>query len=68
LRCRQYIKDAASDIHLRWSLFTNGLQEKFEDTKTVIRSHNIEEEQTTQWSNEKGQKDKQRSSKHHTEN
>ena len=58
MRCRQYIKDAASDIHLRWSLFTSGIQEKFEDTKTVIRSHNIEEEQTTQWSNEKGQKDK----------
>jgi phage repressor protein C with HTH and peptisase S24 domain len=37
------------------------LEEEFEDTRGVIR---IEEEQTTQWSKEKGQKDKQRSTKH----
>jgi len=38
-------------------------QEEFEDTKVVIRIR-IEEEQTTQWPKEKGQKDKQRSTKH----
>jgi len=39
----------------------NLFEEEFEDTKEIIR---IEEEQTTQWPNEKGQNDKQRSTKH----
>jgi hypothetical protein len=38
----------------------------FEDTKGVIRIRDIEEGQTAQWPKEKGQKDKQRSSKHST--
>ena len=38
-------------------------KEEFEDIKGVIRIH-IEEEQTTQWSKEKVQKDKQRSTRH----
>ena len=37
--------------------------EEFEDTKWATR---IEEEQTTKWPNEKGQKDKQRSEKTYT--
>ena len=37
-------------------------QKEFEDTKGVIRTRY--EEQTTQWSKEKGQKDKQPSTKH----
>ena len=37
-------------------------EEEFEDTKEVIRIR--KEGQTTQWPNEKGQKDKQRSAKH----
>ena len=41
------------------------LNEEFEDIKGVIRIRiYIEEEQTTQWSKEKVQKDKQRSTKH----
>jgi hypothetical protein len=36
------------------------MSEEFEDTKGVIR---ISIEQTTQWPKEKGQKDKQRSTK-----
>jgi len=41
------------------------IQEEFEDTKVVIRIRiYIEEEQTTQWTKEKAQKDKQRSTKH----
>ena len=38
-----------------------GHKKEFEDTKGVIR---IEEEQTTQWPKENGQKDKHRSTKH----
>ena len=37
-------------------------QKEFEDTKGVLRTRY--EEQTTQWSKEKGQKDKQPSTKH----
>jgi hypothetical protein len=42
------------------------LYEVFEDTKELPGNQNpyIEEEQTTQWPNEKVQKDKQRSTKH----
>ena len=40
------------------------LQEEFEDTKGANQNPYIEEEQTTQWSKEKVQKDKQRSTKH----
>ena len=39
-------------------------EEEFEDTKGVIRIRKSEAGQTTQWSKEKGQKDKQRSTKH----
>jgi hypothetical protein len=39
------------------------VEEKFEDTKGVIRSHKSEDI-TTQWPKEKGQKDKQRYTKH----
>jgi len=39
-------------------------QEEFEDTKRGNQNPYIEEEQTTQWSKEKVQKDKQRSTKH----
>ena len=42
-------------------------QEKFEDTKGVSRNHKSKTE-TTHWPKEKGQKDKQRSTKHYTEN
>ena len=38
--------------------------EDFEDTKRGIQNQYIEEEQTTQWPKEKGQKDKQQSTKH----
>ena len=41
-------------------LYVNS-QEEFEDTKGVNQNPYIEEEQTTQWPNEKVQKDKQRS-------
>ena len=41
--------------------FTNR-EEEFEDTKGILRI--IEEEETTQWPKEKGQKDKQRSTKY----
>ena len=40
------------------------LQEEFEDTKGANQNPYIEEEQKTQWSKEKVQKDKQRSTKH----
>jgi hypothetical protein len=40
------------------------LQEKFEDAKGVFR---ICKGQTIQWPKEKGQNDKQRSTKHYTE-
>ena len=40
------------------------MQEEFEDIKGVNKNPYIEEEQTTQWPKEKGQKDKQRSTKH----
>jgi hypothetical protein len=43
-------------------------QEKFQDAKGVIRIRKSKEEQATQWPNEKGQNDKQRSTKHYTEN
>jgi hypothetical protein len=43
------------------TFFTNR-EEEFEDTKGILRI--IEEEQTTQWLKEKGQKDKQRSTKY----
>jgi hypothetical protein len=36
----------------------------FEDTKGVIRSRKWKKKKTTQWSKEKGQKDKQLSTKH----
>ena len=39
----------------------------FEDPR-VDKKPQIEERQTTQWPKEKGQKDKQRSTKHYTEN
>jgi hypothetical protein len=42
------------------------LSEEFEDTKWLIRIRI--ERQTKQWTKEKGQKDKQRSTKHYTEN
>jgi hypothetical protein len=42
------------------------LSEEFEDTKCLIRIRI--ERQTKQWTKEKGQKDKQRSTKHYTEN
>jgi hypothetical protein len=45
----------------------NVVKEEFEDTKMYQRgNHNpyIKEEQTTQWPKEKGQKDKQQSTKH----
>ena len=38
--------------------------EEFEDTKGAIRIRISPEEQKTQWPKEKGQKDKQRSTKH----
>ena len=37
-------------------------------TPRVNKKPQIEERQTTQWPKEKGQKDKQRSTKHYTEN
>jgi hypothetical protein len=37
---------------------------RVEDTKRGNQNPYIEEEQTTQWPKEKGQKDKQRSTKH----
>jgi hypothetical protein len=40
----------------------------FEDTKEIIRSRKWKKEKTTQWSKEKGQKDKQLSTKHYIEN
>ena len=40
------------------------VHEEFEDTKGGNHNPYIEEEQTTQWPKEKGQKDKQRSTKH----
>jgi len=40
------------------------IQEELEDTKRGNQNPYIEEEQTTQWPNEKVQKDKQRSTKH----
>ena len=40
------------------------LTEEFEDTKMGNQNPYIEEEQTTQWTKEKVQKDKQRSTKH----
>jgi hypothetical protein len=40
----------------------------FEDTKRGNQNPYIEEGQATQWSKEKGQKNKQRSTKHYTEN
>jgi hypothetical protein len=40
------------------------IHEEFEDTKRDNQNRYIEEEQTTQWPKEKGQKDKQRSTKH----
>jgi len=40
-------------------------KEEYEDTTGVIR---IRKSQTTQWLKEKAQKDKQRSTKHYTEN
>jgi hypothetical protein len=39
-------------------------QEEFEDSKGVIKSPYIEEEQTLQWPKEKVQRGKQRSTKH----
>jgi hypothetical protein len=44
------------------------VEEEFEDTKGGNQNPYIEEEQTTQWPEEKVQKDKQRSTKHYTEN
>jgi len=38
-------------------------QEKFETTKTVIRSHKSNDK-TIQWPKEKGQNDKQQSTEH----
>ena len=44
-------------------------KEEFEDTKGEIRIRKSKEgQQTSQLPNEKGQKDKQRSTKHYTEN
>ena len=40
------------------------VEEEFEDTKGGNQNPYIEEEQTTQWPEEKVQKDKQRSTKH----
>jgi hypothetical protein len=41
------------------------LKEEFEDTKGVIRIRTSKKDrQTTQWPKERGQKDKQRSTKH----
>jgi hypothetical protein len=40
------------------------IHEEFEDTKRDNQNPYIEEEQSTQWPKEKGQKDKQRSTKH----
>jgi len=49
---------------LFYILFTSFvLYEEFEDTKGVIRIRKSKK-QTTQWPKEKGQKDKQRSTKH----
>jgi hypothetical protein len=42
-------------------------QERFEDAKEVIRSHRWKDRQHN-GQNKKGQKDKQRSTKHYTEN
>jgi hypothetical protein len=39
------------------------VEEKLEDTKRDNQNPSIEEEHTTQWPKEKGQKDKQRSTK-----
>jgi hypothetical protein len=41
-------------------------EEELEDTKGVIRIRKSKEGQTTQWPREKGQKDKQLSTKHYT--
>ena len=43
-------------------------QEKFEDAKEVIRSHRWKKDRQYNGQNKKGQKDKQRSTKHYTEN
>jgi len=43
------------------------LQEEFEDTKGVIRNRKLKKYRT-EWPKEKGEKDKQRSTKHYTEN
>ena len=57
-----------SKIHIKhttWIILVNTkMQEEIEDTTGVIRIRKIEEEQTTQWPKEKGQKDKQQSTKH----
>ena len=42
--------------------------EKLEDIKGCNQKPQIEDEQTIQWSSEKAQKDKQRSTKYYTEN
>ena len=42
----------------------NAIEEEFEDTKGVIKIRISKKDKTTQWTKEKGQKDKQRSTKH----
>ena len=48
-------------MHTRLNYIKDLLQEEFED---INHNSQIKEEQTTQWSKEKEQKDKQRSTKH----
>jgi hypothetical protein len=51
-----------------WELVLNHTDEEFEDIKGSNHNPSIEEEQTTQWPNEKRQMHKQQSTKYHTEN
>jgi hypothetical protein len=74
--CRHTLPHAINAFVIKQYLFGNKQFIEFEDTKGVIRiriskipkggnqNPYIEEEQTTQWSKEKLQKDKQRSTKH----
>jgi len=63
--CSSSTAPSCSTFH---SKYRYSLQEEFEDTKRGIQNPYIEEGQTTQWPKEKVQKDKQRSTKHYTEN
>ena len=46
------------------NIYAHCMYEEFVDTKRSNQNSQIEEGQTIQWSKEKGQKDKQRSTKH----